>query len=101
MSTMFLASKVFVILSSSYSDILFLSILFLEAQELKIRTNMNWITDFINVLQRLGYGLLRKTSQGLFRSSRKIAKRREFSVENSAAMNYSRCCATFLIYFLI
>ncbi|WP_222708307.1 hypothetical protein, partial [Mesonia sp. HuA40] len=38
-----------------------------------------------------GYDLLRKNSQELFRCSSKIEKRMEFSVENSAAMNYSRC----------
>jgi len=47
-------------------------------------------TEFFNWAQRLGYGLLRKMSEGLFRCSRKIAKLREFSAENSAAMNYSR-----------
>ncbi|MFD2696367.1 hypothetical protein ACFSQ0_00005, partial [Mesonia sediminis] len=34
---------------------------------------------------------LRKNTQDLFRCSSKIEKRMEFSVENSAAMNYSRC----------
>jgi hypothetical protein len=41
---------------------------------------------------------LRKMSEGLFRSSRKIAKRREFSAENSAAMNYSRLGQSYFFF---